>query len=194
MWVLTRASTIRGAERLGDVVHRSQGQPVLLILDVGQTGNQDHRDALGDDLLLQLLEKGEAVHAGHDYVQQDEGKGLRAGAAEPVLRRLRDGDVVAALQNGLQLGGLQGAVVDNQYFFHMLFHSPRQVVQGAASGRSPFFWQGQYTPFAGRVQYFSRENFHEKFLPRRRAVRAKRGGGRFFMEIFRKTGKNRMLL
>ena len=107
-------------EGLGDVVHGSQGQALLLMLNIGQAGDEDYGQVLGKDLLLQLFQQHEPVHLRHDHVQQDQGKIPRAGGVQSGLGRLYGSDVVVVLQNRFQLGGLYNAVVHNQYFFHVI--------------------------------------------------------------------------
>ena len=82
------------AEGLGHVVHRPQQQPPLLVLDVRQAGQQDHRDKPGQLGALQLLQQGEAVHLGHHHVQQDQGKAPLLGGAQARLGGVAGGNVV----------------------------------------------------------------------------------------------------
>ena len=57
----------------------------LFVLCIRQAGDQNHRDALGDDLLLQLFQQGESVHSGHHHVQKNQGIIFTARAGEPIL-------------------------------------------------------------------------------------------------------------
>ena len=72
---------------------------MLFVFDVGQAGNQNHRDALGQDFLLQFLQQGKAVHTRHHDIQQDQGILRAGGLPQPVLRRLDNGDIVLVFQN-----------------------------------------------------------------------------------------------
>ena len=86
-------------ERLCNIIHRPQDQPILLVLNVSQTGDQDHRYTLGNDLLLQLFQQRKTVHPRHHDIQQDQGIIFSAGKAKPLLRRMRGGDLILILQN-----------------------------------------------------------------------------------------------
>ena len=141
-----------GFKGLADVVHRPQDQAVLFVLLVGEAGDEDHRHALGDDLLLEFFEQGKAVHARHDHVQKDEGEALAACEAQAVLCGLGHDHVVIALQDGLEPGGLYGAVVHDQDLFHN--HTP--YLPGAPPRRIVHS-KGDYIPIFGFSQSFFSE-------------------------------------
>ena len=105
-------------EGLYDIVHRPQGEAPLFVLDGSQAGNEDYRDVLGNQLLLQLFQQVKAVHIRHNHIQQNEGILPGAGLGQPVRRRVDSGYIIIIIQNGLQLGSLYNAVVNNQYLFH----------------------------------------------------------------------------
>ena len=87
-------------EGLGHIVHRPQQQPLLLKLDIGEAGEQDHRDVPGQVGGLQFPQEGEAVHFRHDDIQKDQGKVPLLGGAEPLLRRVAGGQLVLAPEDG----------------------------------------------------------------------------------------------
>jgi len=59
-------------ERLGDVVDRSELEPLHLLDGVGQRGHEDDRDIPSLRTLLEPLAGGEPVHVGHEHVEQDQ--------------------------------------------------------------------------------------------------------------------------
>lgn len=109
----------QGMEGFYDIVHRPQGEPPLFMLDGGQAGDQDNGNPPGNHLILKLFQQVEAVHIRHDYIQQNERKISGAGLGQSIRRCVDSGDIIAVLQNGLQLGSLYKAVINNQYLFHI---------------------------------------------------------------------------
>ena len=108
----------QGVEGLRYIVHGSQDKPALLAGHVGKAGDQDHRHVLGGIIVLELLQQRKAVHPRHHHIQQDQREIPLPCKAQPLLPLLCNGDVILVLEDGLQLGRLQGAVVNNQNFFH----------------------------------------------------------------------------
>ena len=84
---------------------------MLLIRHPGQAGNQDHRDALGHDLLLQFFQQRKAIHTGHHHIQQNQRELTIFGGGQALLRSLRHGDIIFVLQDRLQLCRLYQAVI-----------------------------------------------------------------------------------
>ena len=84
-------------ERLGNIVHRPQHKPPLLVLDGGEAGDQNHGEMLGEYLLLELLQQHEAVHFRHDHIQQNQGVVPSGGLGQSLRRRLHGGNVVFVL-------------------------------------------------------------------------------------------------
>ena len=74
-------------ERLGDVVERAALHRRDRVLDRRERGDHQHRQVVVD--LLQLVERGDAVHAGHHHVDDGGVEGHRAGQLEPLARRSR---------------------------------------------------------------------------------------------------------
>ena len=109
-------------EGLCNIVNRSQHKPALLMLYIGKAGDQDHRNALGNDLLLQFFEQCKTIHSRHDHIEQDQGEGSRTRIHKPLFSRLRNGNLVIILQNRPKLRRIQTAVVNNQYLFHISPH------------------------------------------------------------------------
>ena len=87
-------------EGLCDIVHSAQNEPPLFVRHGGQAGDQNDRDALGDDLLLQFLQQSKTVHSRHHHIQQNEREIFFVGQAQAVLRPLGDGNIVLVLQDG----------------------------------------------------------------------------------------------
>ena len=110
------------------------------MLCIGKAGDHDDRDVPCGGLLLQLFQQGEAVHPGHHHIQQDQREALFQDAAQPLFRRLGDRDVVFIIQDRSQPGGLGGAVINDQYLFHIyislfyiepMFAGPALLLRGA---------------------------------------------------------------
>ena len=108
-----------GAEGLRDIVHRAQRKPLLLVLDIGQSADQDHGRVFGQDCLLEVLQQSEAVHIRHDDVQENQRESFGLGHAEALLSREAYGHFVIGGQDGFQVFGLSPAVFDDQYFVHI---------------------------------------------------------------------------
>ena len=106
------------AEGLGDIVHRPQQEPPLLVLNVGQAGDHDDGDVPGQVRGFQLPDQGEPVHVRHHHVQQDQGIAPLLGGAEPVRCGLAHGDLVIVFQDRVKKLDLYGAVVNDQYPIH----------------------------------------------------------------------------
>ncbi len=86
-------------EGLGHIIHRAQQQPPLLILLVGQAGQQDHGDVLGQLGGFQLPQGGKAVHVRHDDIQKDQGKAALLGSENALFGGVTDGYIVVIPQN-----------------------------------------------------------------------------------------------
>ncbi|MNY15093.1 hypothetical protein D3C86_1482920 [compost metagenome] len=61
-----------GFDGFGDVVGGAERQAVLFALEIGEGGEQHHRNAAGVGVDAQMLEHLVAFHAGHHHIQQDE--------------------------------------------------------------------------------------------------------------------------
>lgn len=88
-----------GAEGLGDVVHRAQGEAFLLVLHIRQAADQDDGRILGEDRLLEFLQQREAVYVRHDDVQEDQGEVIPLCLAEAFLAFQAYGDLVVIAQD-----------------------------------------------------------------------------------------------
>ena len=106
------------AEGFGDIVHRAGQQSLLLVLDIRETGNQNHRDILRDFRGLQLLEDHKAIHVRHNDIQKHQGELPVPGRLQAIPAGLADYDFKFVAQDGAQIFALHNTVVDHQYFVH----------------------------------------------------------------------------
>ena len=58
----------QGVKRLCNIIDCTQYQPTLLIAHVGKTCDQNDRDTLGNDFLLQFFQQRKSVHPRHDNI------------------------------------------------------------------------------------------------------------------------------
>lgn len=72
----------------------------------------------GRGLLLQQRQQLEAIDAGHDDVQKDQGIVAGLGVVQSALGGVDHGDVVDVIQDRFEKIGLNGAVVDDQNSLH----------------------------------------------------------------------------
>ena len=110
-----------GVEGLGDVIHGPQGKPLLFVLNIVEAGDEDHRDAAENHLLLKHFQKLKTVGAGHDDVQKNQGIIPHLRLLQAFLSGIHHGDFVVPGQDGTEEIGLNGAVVYNQNFIHNRF-------------------------------------------------------------------------
>ena len=82
---------------------------------------------LGDDLLLQLLQKDKAVHPRHDHVQQHQVAFSLPDIFQPQFSGIGQHDLVIVLQNRPEPLRLYRAVINNQYFFLFLHVSTPRI-------------------------------------------------------------------
>ncbi|MCY1428501.1 hypothetical protein D9M71_443880 [compost metagenome] len=73
------------ADRLGDVVHRADLEALGLVVDIGQCGDEDHRDGAGRRLALEHPAHLVAGHARHHHVEQDQVGPLAAGQLDGLV-------------------------------------------------------------------------------------------------------------
>ena len=125
-----------GAEGLGDVVHRAQGQALLLVLYIRQAADQDDGRVFGENRLLEPFQQSEAVYVRHDDVQENQGEIFPLRLAEALLALQAYGDLVVIAQNGFQIFSLCPAVFDYQYFIHV-FPCSLHVTSAAGAAGSP---------------------------------------------------------
>ena len=72
-------------DRLGEVIHRTQVQPLHLVGGLGLAGEEDDRDARGGGVFLEQLADLEAAGARHVHVEQDQvGPGVGGREAQGI--------------------------------------------------------------------------------------------------------------
>ena len=98
----------RRADRLGDVVGAAGGKGGHHVLGFGQPGHEDDGDVLGRKVGLEPAGHLEAVHAGHQRVEQDD---VGQALAGPLQRRF----AVGGHQHGVA-GFIKGVVEQREVF------------------------------------------------------------------------------
>jgi hypothetical protein len=102
-------------DRLGDVIGRAQQQASFLVVDVGQGGQEDHRDVCGGGVFVQASQYFVAVHAGHHHVEQHQIRPRRAGRrAQGAFSGVGGAHLIFRSQQMRQQRQVCGFVIDDQ--------------------------------------------------------------------------------
>ena len=103
-------------DRLGDVVHGPQFEPVFFVLSAVHSGDEDHRDVVGRRVGAQLPQDLVAIHARHHHVKQDEvGARVGVGGAQGAFARVGCPHVVVRPEQFAQHDDVLGRVVHDQH-------------------------------------------------------------------------------
>ncbi len=104
-----------GIERLGDVIHRAEGEAVRLALHRVHRGDEDDRDVARRRVGLEGLQHLVAVHVRHHDVEQDH-VGQRADGDRMQCALSRDGgaDTIVRAQRLAEDGEVLGRVIDDE--------------------------------------------------------------------------------
>ena len=103
-----------GMERFGHIVDAADFEPPVLLAGRFHHGQEDHRDALGLFVRLEALADFEAVHLGHEDVQQDEIGVMAEGQIQRALSVLGDDEEIVLFEGLDQDVQIDGIVIHDQ--------------------------------------------------------------------------------
>lgn len=98
-----------GMERFGHIVDAADFEPPVLLAGRFHHGQEDHRDALGFFVRLEALADFEAVHLGHEDVQQDEIGVMAEGQIQRALSVLGDDEEIVLFEGLTRMSRLTGS-------------------------------------------------------------------------------------
>src|SRR5581483_1144758 len=106
----------RRGEGLGNVIHGTGIEALLLVLDLRLGGEEHHRDGGGAQVGLEPAADFEAAHSGHHDVEQDEIRHrVRRRNLQRALAIRGNLDVVPVPQQAVHQSQVLRRIVDNEY-------------------------------------------------------------------------------
>ena len=139
-----------GVEGLGHIVHAAHFKAAVLLARRFHDGQEDDRDGLGFPVCLEAAADLEAVHFGHQDIEQDEIGPVRGGQFQRALAVFGDDEEIVPFQRPDEDVQIHGIVVHHQNDRFIGLHGKTPYQRGKGSGARAGSFQGRSGPLRSR--------------------------------------------